>query len=292
MAAYLKPDNINNVWASGGDRIYPGDTKYATGWQVEIPPRQYFNAIDYKQDQLLAHLNQRGIPEWDAITEYQADKSYIQGSNGTIYRCILTHVNQDPTLDVSNTYWEVAFANAGDFYLKSESDALFMQKTNNGSDITNVATFRTNLSVYSQAQTYTKTEVDAKTAVSSTAQSQAWTSNTTLLSPLRLAEAFQGSNQSLATNGYQKLPGGLILQWGETPHPNLGNSETTAVSFAIAFPNACRQVILSSTAGNVTNGADEGARATLITSSGFTVFSSWTSVSSTLGPYRWFAVGN
>ena len=40
---FLKPENLNNVWASGGDRLYPGDTKYASGWGVEIPPRQYFN---------------------------------------------------------------------------------------------------------------------------------------------------------------------------------------------------------------------------------------------------------
>lgn len=44
---------------------------------------------------------------------------------------------------------------------------------------------------------------------------------------------FTGSNQSLSTNGYQKLPGGLIVQWGTT-------TETTAtVSFPTAFPTAC-----------------------------------------------------
>lgn len=236
MAAYLKPDNINNIWASGGDRIYPGDTKYATGWQVEIPPRQYFNQIDYKQDQFIAHVNQRGIPEWDAETEYQENKSYIQGTDGTIYRCILTHVNEDPTLDISNTYWEVAFANAGDFYLKSEADALFMQRANNGSDISNAATFRTNISVYSQAQTYTKSEVDAKTTVASTAQAQAQTSNTVLLSALRLAEAFQGANQVLSTDGYQRLPGGLIIQWGRVTGVASGGDTIVNVSFPISFP--------------------------------------------------------
>ena len=251
MAAYLKPDNINNVWASGGDRIYPGDTKYATGWQVEIPPRQYFNQIDYKQDQFIAHVNQRGIPEWDAITEYQVDKSYIQGSDGTIYRCILTHVNEDPITDVSNTYWEVAFANAGDFYLKSEADALFMQRANNGSDISNVATFRTNISVYSQAQTYTKTEVDAKTTIASTAQAQAWTSNTTLLTPLRLSEAFKGANQLLSTGGgYQKLPGGFIEQWGVA---TASSSGYVTLTFPIAWPTGMFSIVGTVGGTSVTN---------------------------------------
>jgi hypothetical protein len=237
MAQFLKPSNLNNVWASGGDRIYPGDTKYATGWQVEIPPRQYFNEIDYKQDQMLAHLNQHGIPVWDSETEYQADQSYVQGSTGTIYRCVLTHTNQDPDLDVSNTYWIIAFASAGDFYTATESDARYARISNNGSEYDS-ATFRTNLNVYSKAETYTKVEVDAKTTVASTAQSQAWASNTTLITPLRLAEAFKGANQSLSFNGFQKLPGGLILQWASVEvsvGSAIGSVATAVVTFPLAF---------------------------------------------------------
>ena len=238
MAQFLKPSNLNNVWASGGDRIYPGDTKYATGWQVEIPPRQYFNEIDYKQDQMLAHLNQHGIPVWDNETEYQENQSYVQGSTGTVYRCVLTHTNQNPDLDVSNTYWIIAFASAGDFYTKTQADSRYLQRSNNLSDLTNAATARTNLGVYSTAQTYTKTEVDAKTTVASTAQVQAWASNTTLITPLRIAEAFQGSNQSLTPNGYQKFPGGLILQWASvetTVGAAIGSAASVTVTFPLAF---------------------------------------------------------
>lgn len=233
MAQFLKPSNLNNVWASGGDRIYPGDTKYATGWQVEIPPRQYFNEIDYKQDQMLAHLNQHGIPVWDNETEYQADQSYVQGSTGTVYRCILTHVGQNPDLDVSNTYWIIAFASAGDFYTATESDARYARISNNGSEY-NSATFRTNLSVYSKAETYTKTEVDGKTTVASALQAQQQISNTVLISALRLGEAFKGSNQLLLNNGFQKLPGGLILQWGRDSTA----ATTVDTTLPTPFPNA------------------------------------------------------
>lgn len=236
MAQILKPANLSLTWASGGDILNPGDAKYATGWQVEIPPRQWFNYLDNRQDTAIAHINQHGVAVWDASTEYQANKSYVQGpTNGTIYRCVQTHTNQNPETDVTNTYWIIAFASAGDFYTKTETDGLYLAKNQNLADLPNAATARTNLSVYSKSETYTKAEVDAKTTVASSAQAQAWASNTTLLTPLRLNEALKGSNQSLAANGYQKLPGGLIMQWGQYTQNTQGQSFT----FPIAFPNSC-----------------------------------------------------
>lgn len=238
MAFNSKPSGMNIVWASAGDILDPGDTKYQTGWGVEIPPRQWENYSQNKQDGFMAHANQLGMVDWDAETEYQANKSYVQGTtNGTVYRCILTHTNQDPELDVTNTYWIIAFASAGDFYTKTETDSLYLAKAQNLADLTNTATARTNLSVYSQAQTYTKTEVDAKTTVASTAQAQAQVSNTTLLTPLRLDEALKGSNQSLVNSGYQKLPGGLILQWYRA------ELVANKAIFPIPFPNAVFVVI-------------------------------------------------
>ena len=282
MAQFLKPSNLNNVWASGGDRIYPGDTKYATGWQVEIPPRQYFNEIDYKQDQMLAHLNQHGIPVWDNETEYQADRSYVQGSTGTIYRCLQTHTGQNPDTDLTNTYWMIAFASAGDFYTKADADARYAQLANNGSDY-NPATFRTNLSVYSKAETYTKTEVDTKTTVASTAQAQAGTSNAVLLTPLRQQESFKGANQKLATNGFQKLPGGIILQWG------MGNLTTTTVEtfdFPIPFPNDCFVVTGSDGVGPVA-----GFQGVAIERLSKSQYQAYKAVAGTVGFY-WWAVGH
>jgi hypothetical protein len=195
MVQILKPTNLSLTWASGGDVLNPGDTKYATGWQVEIPPRQWFNYLDNRQDTALAHINQHGVAVWDELTEYQGNKSYVQGStNGTIYRCVQTHINQNPETDLSNTYWIIAFASAGDFYTKAEVDGAFLAKASNLDDLPNTATARSNLSVYSQAQTYTKAEVDAKTTVASTAQAQAQSSNTTLITPLRLAEWSQANS--------------------------------------------------------------------------------------------------
>lgn len=244
MVAITKPTDINKIWSSGGDIIAPSDTKIASGWSAEIPPRQYFNYIDNKQDQAIAHINQFGICVWDSGTEYQADKSYVQGpTDGAIYRCVQTHTNQNPETDVTDTYWALAFATAGEFYNKTEADVKYLVKANNLSDLTNTATARTNLSVYSQAQTYTKTEVDGKTTVASAAQAQALTSNTVLLTPLRVDDAFKGANQSLGTSGFQRIPGGVTTQWGVQSVPT--GSAGTVYSLPTPFSSAAYIVVAS-----------------------------------------------
>ena len=48
--------------------------------------------------------------------------------------------------------------------------------------------------------------------------------------------------QSIVANGYQKLPSGLIIQWGAIPTVNAG----VTVTFPIAFPTACFSVADSS----------------------------------------------
>lgn len=243
MAEILKPSNLSVTWASNGDILDPGNTKYTTGWQVEIPPRQWFNYLDNRQDEAIAHINQHGVAVWDSSTEYQANKSYVQGpTNGTIYRCVQTNVNQNPETDLANSYWIISFASAGDFYTKVESDSRYLVKSNNGSDITNSATFRTNLGVYGKTETYTKSEVDSKTTVASAAQAQAQVSNTVLLSALRLADAFKGANQTLSTTGEQLFPGGLKVCWGSaTTAANGGATFVYPSNFtnAVLLPMVC-----------------------------------------------------
>lgn len=61
--------------------------------------------------------------------------------------------------------------------------------------------------------------------------------------------AFSGSFQASKTgNGYQKLPGGLILQWGSVSGYQLagaGGNTSWSGSFPMTFPNACLSVTLS-----------------------------------------------
>lgn len=49
-------------------------------------------------------------------------------------------------------------------------------------------------------------------------------------------------DKSFGANGYQKLPGGLIMQWGDISVPQDGNA---TVTWPIAFPSACMQAVCS-----------------------------------------------
>jgi len=70
--------------------------------------------------------------------------------------------------------------------------------------------------------------------------------------------------RSISANGYQKLPGGLIVQWGSN---SAGGNGPASVSFPIAFPTACVNVQVtggySGTSGNSTG-------AYSVSTSGFT----------------------
>lgn len=157
MTLIAKP-NYKYIWAVGGDVVEPSDLKKQQGWTAEVPPFQYENWIQNRQDQYLAHINQRGIPAWDGQTEYEAGGlSYVQGSNGIIYQSAAasgpTTTVQDPVTDATDTYWKVAFSVAGESYTKVESDARYMRGSNNLSEITNQTTARNNLGVYSKTET-------------------------------------------------------------------------------------------------------------------------------------------
>jgi len=60
------------------------------------------------------------------------------------------------------------------------------------------------------------------------------------ITPGNLGNIFARLNSA---NGYLKLPGGLILQWGRFSATS--NSINQGKTFPLAFPNACRQVIAS-----------------------------------------------
>lgn len=108
MAIIVKP-SMQKIWASTGSTAVPPDAKIASGWGYEMMPFEWENWIQNRNDTMLAHLNQRGIALWDAETEYQASGSYVLGSNGTVYRCLVTHTNADPVTDATGK-WERAFA--------------------------------------------------------------------------------------------------------------------------------------------------------------------------------------
>jgi len=291
--ATTKPD-YTYKWASDGDKIAPSDAKIQTGWSPEIPPYQWENFIQNRQDEMLAYLNERGIPEWDNRTDYIAGKSYVQGSDGRVYKSVSasgpTTTVQDPVTDSTDTYWTIAFADVGAFLDQTAGDARYTQRSNNLSDLTNVATARTNLSVYSQAETYTKAEVDSKTTVASTAQAQELASNTTLITPLRLAEAFRAGNQLIGSNGFQKIPGGLIVQWGVVAEVTTEGQRF--VVYPVTFPTGTLQIVIGGSSAVVSNTADMWPQVVSFTASGFYWHAQSINNSFASSGARWIAIGH
>ncbi len=188
MAEIIKPD-YTHIWSSGGAIVAPSNAKIQTGWTAEVPPFQWENWSQNRQDKAIAHIMQHGLSVWDSLTEYQSGKSYVQGSDGFVYKAVTTNTNIDPVGDVSGA-WGTAFVTP------------------------------------SQA-----------TQVASAAQARALSSNTVFISPLQLANAFTGTNQSIGPVGHQNIPGGLIIQWG-TATAGASNAEGPVTPFSIPFPNA------------------------------------------------------
>ena len=130
-----KPANVSSkIWASLGDVEAPTDAKMETGWVAEVPKAQVENWVQNRQDAFNAHVNERGIAEWDASTDYIANKSYVQDSSGTVYRAVQntgpSTIVQNPTTDGTNTYWAVAFTVGSlDVYTKGQSDVRFVKNS-------------------------------------------------------------------------------------------------------------------------------------------------------------------
>ena len=95
---------------------------------------------------------------------------------------------------------------------------------------------------------------------------------------------FTGANQSLSGVGFQKLPGGLILQWGSATTSGGGAS----VTFPITFPSGVFAVVASVNAANVNKLVSTGT----FLNSGFPayVFQANSNVNSD-ATFDWFALG-
>lgn len=108
MVDIIKQD-MTDLWAVSGDIVAPDSAKIQDGWGIEVVPRQWWNWMQNRADTNIAYVLQKGITEWDATTEYYANKSFVQRS-GVVYRALLTGTNQDPL--TATTYWAKAFADS------------------------------------------------------------------------------------------------------------------------------------------------------------------------------------
>ncbi len=100
---------------------------------------------------------------------------------------------------------------------------------------------------------------------------------------------------SVGASGWQKMPSGLILQWGSTANGNLGAGAPTTFTgtLPITFPNACLfitgGVFNSGTAGTQEAAGMTDLRATTTTVTAY--IEEWSAVAQTVG-VRYLAIGN
>jgi hypothetical protein len=153
MSKIVKPD-LTYQWASaaGGGSVAPSSGKIQTGHIVEKPNYEYMNWLQNRQDVSIAYTFQMGVPEWDSLVEYQYHanyKSYVQ-RNGLVYKALQVGTNKDPATEAA--YWSIAFDNYGS--AATVQSNLTTHITNYGTlaSLSNAATARSNLGVYSYAQ--------------------------------------------------------------------------------------------------------------------------------------------
>lgn len=90
---------------------------------------------------------------------------------------------------------------------------------------------------------------------------------------------------SFGTNGYAKLPGGLIVQWGTSG--SITYYATSNITFPLSFPNACLSAVANITNSTLSSTTGGSLAVTARTASYFTVRNMHDSSSSA----QWIAVG-
>lgn len=97
------------------------------------------------------------------------------------------------------------------------------------------------------------------------------------------AENIEATKDVTGTDGYVKLPGGVILQWGEVSVPSNG---TATITWPLAFPNACIQALICHGSGGST-GSDALAQIDTLT----TTTARAVNGANNTATMRWFSVG-
>ena len=284
------------------------NTNFKKGWEIvglnDNPTREDFNAMGFTLGALTAYLYEMGISEWNASQNYRAN-SRVTGSDGKIYKSLtgttgIPNVGNNPTTDAVNWQAEnitdyssltnkttpvdadlIAIADSTSSFslkklswvnlkatLKTYFDTLYLNLTGNQT-IAGVKTFSSSPIVptpINNGDAANKNYADLKVALT----------------------AFTGSNQSLSGNGYQKLPEGLIIQWGATASTT---ATYTDVIFPLTFPSGVfsvqttKDVLVVDTTGSTTPSGTKS-----VTNRGFTFVYDPVS-SSSMGDGYWFAIG-
>lgn len=186
---------------------------FKKGWEIvglnDNPTREDFNGMGYTLGALTAYLYEMGISEWNTSQNYRVNSRVI-GSDGNLYKSLTgtsgtPNAGNNPLSDVVN--WK-------------SLEAIYLTGNQTVADVKNFSSSPIVPTPTTNTQAANKQYADLKVALSD----------------------FTGANVSFSSNGYQKLPNGLIIQWGSANATNTGGGYTTAF-YPIRFPNDCFQVV-------------------------------------------------
>ena len=243
MAQEIADSKLIDTWSSSGLIVKPDISKIIEGWQLgEQPPHEYMNWLQNTFGSKLNHILKNGVAGWSNTTEYLAGATVQH--NGNVWLCIATNKNSAPT-DV-NANWKRIITVESLTTVLNGYVALAGDQT-----IAGVKTFSSSPIVPTPTtgtQAVNKDYADLKVALAS----------------------FVGANQSLSESGYQKLPGGLIIQWGIASSSTAGATTNFPITFpnahvgtsAVAVGGAGASVVISaitSTKSNITFGSSTGS---------------------------------
>lgn len=146
-----------------------------------------------------------------------------------------------------------------------------------------LAAIQANIPVIPDASTTVKGIIEIATS----AEAQSWVSSLLAITPATLNQSLKGSNQSLTTNGYQRLHGGLIMQWGVVSNVILDQT-WYSVTFPITFPTAALNMNVA-LSHEIVSGAIGSVHRNLTTSS--VQVAGDQSDQTAIGNIRWLAIG-
>ena len=224
-----------------------------------FPDMESFNGLLQTLNSYIKYLEQNGFAEWSPNLEYPIGAGVRVGS--TWYRAKTQNTNKPPA--TSQNDW-VVFLNASDL---SFSDPL--QVVGGVIGIKDASTTQKGVTRFATAA-----EVSNRTNVSAA------------ITPANVGQTF---SQNLATNGWCRLPNGIIMQWGTTEP--LRYDSSINILFPTPFQIDCLNITASPRATNTQsyNGATS-AYTSNVTRTGATLTND-SSTSREAFAITWFAIG-
>lgn len=301
----------NKVFASAGIKVNPdndtspgADLLTIAGGHVDAqgPYSSHVNFIEYRQDALLNAIEQSGFLEWSALTEYD-DGAFCKVGQQVYQSSESGNVNNDPS-DPESPWDPVLLGNINDAVVTptgsttSQTIADWLSGSGSGldadlldgedgsyyRDASNLNTGTVSDSLIEDATTSRRGVLE----VADDSESETLVRDDRIMTPLRLARAFQQGNQDLSGSGFQKLPGGLIVQWGEASVTGVNPQE---FSYPVAFPNADLVVVGTDMNASFMNSGSGGSILLLHRVSGSKFQAKLLSGNTDENLFAWIAIG-